>query len=91
MKPWICEFATWIGIAFVCAIGVYLLLHQCARLSQIGFVSLASTCMRMNPIVDGFWTFVTILTMGAIRVLLHELKRHASNLNDDQIHDEHQR
>ena len=75
MKPWVREAVLWIGIAFMSSIVNFLFLLWVASLPRVGFVSFATACERSNTFVTGIWIFVIVLAIGAMRVILHELKR----------------
>jgi hypothetical protein len=84
MKSWGFELVLWIGIAFLSALGMYLLLLWCARLPEVSIVSFGASCKRMCPFDMGIRTFVIVLTLGAILVFLRKLRRRA--IGDHKTH-----
>ena len=78
MKPWLRETLLWIGIAFLISIWRYMLFLYVSHLPRISEVSMATACERANTLENGIWTFIFVLTIGMIRVVLHELKRRAT-------------
>jgi len=77
MKPWVREAVLWTGIAFMSSIINFLFLLWVASLPRVGFVPWPAACERLNTFVNGIWVFVIVLAIGAMRVILRELKRRA--------------
>jgi len=75
MKPWVREAVLWVGIAFMSSIINFLFLRWVANLPRVGVIPFPASCERMNTFVTGIWVFVIVLAIGAMRVLLRELKR----------------
>ena len=75
MKPWVRDAVLWVGIAFMSSIINFLYLLWIASFPRFGDVSFATACERSNTFVNGIRVFVIVLAIGAMRVILRELKR----------------
>ena len=76
MRPWVRESVQWIGVAFLLSMSMYWFLFIGSGLPRPTAVSFAAACERAIP---GFpvFVFVSVCTIGAIFVVLHEWMRRA--------------
>ena len=77
MKPWTRETLLWIGIAVLISICRFCVLLWVSSLPPLSDVSMVYACERANTLENGIWTFITVLAIGAMFVIMHELRRRA--------------